>query len=1484
MTEPKKVAFSTLGPIKKEKKREKKLKTVRIILTLPESNEKSCPEFNYRELVSLKLNDRIGKKNLGDVINGPPLDPSDPFASDEDAALRALARQFENRYGGYIPNKKKKRRKENDFSTLGEGYDETDPFIDNSDAFDEVMPVHMETKERGFYINSGELDFEEVEEGEESSSSSSEGEDSAESETEVKKKKKMNRIDSDEEEQEEEEEESKKRKLHENGIIRPKKRKLDEGELLRKRKKMIGRFNAKNLEKKDSDPETEKVVNGCEKKEETQPNEQSIAASIEAVISKAREEAGEKKVESQESGSSGSDSSSSDSDSSGSSSSSDSDSDEEEEEEGGEDDKGTEGDEGEGEEGMEMQDAENGLQLSDSEDNIRLPDNLPTDLLQVINRLKEEGHSCKGSSQKFFTDAVNKLLLSIEIKLNKLGGRKKTQIYNHLSQHLPCGTQTIVKRAKNLLAERQENRLREPLQRLKEAVDSHMPLMMEQHALECQKAAESNPQQYWELYYHFWGENGTVQNEDDETQDGDKKKSRLPKKKFLFTESIKKHLCEVVSVRVKFWQMMKKRSETPEDHIRMFLDAEVRPLWPKGWMNARILYKESTEAHSVITDKSNIRTTPAKKMVTLGGGSTSITPTTPTPQPPKPSLSATAVPKALSPAVSSACKSEVVKKKVPPVEQKPSSVSKPLVEGTVTGSGGLSIKSVEKINEEVPKKTSSPEISTQKISDDESATKINTIKPPVKKSSTSFNVIDLSSDEDKSMNSKVESSKAIQMAKSKETEAAQSNKKEVLATISSTTSLSPSVTSLADFKKEDNLEEEMNLVMNELLQISKQKSVDEPVETLSPHATKESHVSTAVIVTSKPQNPYQTQVQETSHQQNVQQSPVQHKHQLHNSASKQEKDKPVEVPHQKQQNSPVQQRSSPIQLTSPVQQQQVQPPQLSPVQKQQPSPTQKQQPSSMQKQQPPSTQKQQSSPAQKQLSSPAQKQLSSPAQKQLSSPAQKQLSSPAQKPLSSPAQKPLSSPAQKPLSSPAQKPLSSPAQKPLSSPAQKQLSSPAQKQLSSPAQKQLSTSTQKQLSSSTQKQLSSSTQKQLSSSVQKQQSSSAQKQQANCSMQQHSSSHQQQSMQHSQPVNLQQSTAQHSLSSHQNKQPQHTSHPQHQKSQTQDQQQQSVKQESGHHKSQSQQYSMSHHQQSLGSSSWNKHDMSLPAKNSSSSTNKTLSSWASGHEVNPARQRQTEALPIVSSSDPLANLRMMHGLSVSSVTKKSSSSSSVYHSPAALAASSTASYSLAGTKKSSGSSSSNAMPSISSNTSSHSRPVSVTTTNSSNYSSSQAKHSTSSHSYSPQASKHTATPPKPSKRLDPYTASVSQTIYSSISQDQQLKAYKQQLQQHQQSNHHASQQQQDLWQQVSASSYLSGMSGMSNTEVLKLMSQIGKPMDSYTSSSQPGLYPPMGTPTSEHPHHSLFGGASGGASQPHHLSPHHLHPTHGGSGQHHGKY
>lgn len=47
--------------------------------------------------------------------------------------------------------------------------------------FDEVVPTHLETKHRGFYINSGELDFETVPE-------ASSEEDTASHESEIRRK------------------------------------------------------------------------------------------------------------------------------------------------------------------------------------------------------------------------------------------------------------------------------------------------------------------------------------------------------------------------------------------------------------------------------------------------------------------------------------------------------------------------------------------------------------------------------------------------------------------------------------------------------------------------------------------------------------------------------------------------------------------------------------------------------------------------------------------------------------------------------------------------------------------------------------------------------------------------------------------------------------------------------------------------------------------------------------------------------------------------------------------------------------------------------------------------------------------------------------------------------------------------------------------------------------------------------------------------
>lgn len=92
----------------------------------------------------------------------------DPYASDDEDQLKALAARLEEKYGGQSspssskPSKRKK-QKLDDCIDRAAGYDESDSFIDNTDAYDEKIPKQLQPACGGFYINSGQLDFKEVE-------------------------------------------------------------------------------------------------------------------------------------------------------------------------------------------------------------------------------------------------------------------------------------------------------------------------------------------------------------------------------------------------------------------------------------------------------------------------------------------------------------------------------------------------------------------------------------------------------------------------------------------------------------------------------------------------------------------------------------------------------------------------------------------------------------------------------------------------------------------------------------------------------------------------------------------------------------------------------------------------------------------------------------------------------------------------------------------------------------------------------------------------------------------------------------------------------------------------------------------------------------------------------------------------------------------------------------------------------------------------
>lgn len=46
-------------------------------------------------------------------------------------------------------------------------------------------------------------------------------------------------------------------------------------------------------------------------------------------------------------------------------------------------------------------------------------------------------------------------------------------------------------------------------------------------------------------------------------------------------------LCNLVRVKLSCYELEGKNSLSLEDYLKAFMETEVKPLWPKGWMQAR---------------------------------------------------------------------------------------------------------------------------------------------------------------------------------------------------------------------------------------------------------------------------------------------------------------------------------------------------------------------------------------------------------------------------------------------------------------------------------------------------------------------------------------------------------------------------------------------------------------------------------------------------------------------------------------------------------------------------------------------------------------------------------------------------------------------------------------------------------------------------------------------------------------------------------
>ncbi|XP_047671644.1 ubinuclein-2b isoform X2 [Tachysurus fulvidraco] len=602
--------------------------TVRLSLSLSEPSEKGSTEFSYTELMQ-QATQQVKTTKAPEGL-APALDPTDPLA-DQDRERReveALARRFESKYGG--TGKKKKKDRMQDLIDIGYGYDETDPFIDNSEAYDELVPASLTTKLGGFYINTGTLQFRAASESEDECKDGNhfklkDGEERA-----IKRRKKKDGT--------LEEKKPRKNRVSKQGVSalnRPEKK---------KRKKlmkdslslaaMIRRFTREKEEIRKKTPTAAPTggtaatgaVTGLKPPNANRSvvNSHSVAPgndladltndpAVIPLLGSANDDMlldlmdeldfsllGPSELSSLE---------------------------------------------GQGENGNGAVQRGGGATAAGGVGGASvgrvqrtglippppLPSSLPAPLTKRIEDLRVASRQFDMEGRKkFFTLDMNNILLDIELQVQEQPVEVRAAVYSHLEAFVPCNKEALLKRLKKLSLNVQDDRLRNPLLKLKLAVCSAMPEQIARYNMDClAKVAKQQSEE---------GEKNGSEEEDEERPG---KRVMGPRKKFVWDDKLRALLCNLVRAKLGCYEAEGQNSPSPEDYLKAFMETEVKPLWPKGWMQARMLIKESRTAHSHLTGNTMKKTPKAKPKAQDGvwlqqSSTPSATPSTPVTLPQRP--------------------------------------------------------------------------------------------------------------------------------------------------------------------------------------------------------------------------------------------------------------------------------------------------------------------------------------------------------------------------------------------------------------------------------------------------------------------------------------------------------------------------------------------------------------------------------------------------------------------------------------------------------------------------------------------------------------------------------------------------------------------------------------------------------------------------------------------------------------------------------
>ncbi|KAM9769359.1 ubinuclein-1 isoform 3-T3 [Menidia menidia] len=579
--------------------------TVRLVLTLFEPDERTFPEFSYSQLVEKKIS------------RTEDFQPSALEHNEEHDEISAIARKLEEKYGG----KHKKKDRIQDLIDIGYGYDEEDSFIDNSEAYDEFVPSSITTKFGGFYVNSGMLQFRQA--------SDTENEDFMAEERTFEPTKKRKLLG---------EQDKPKKKLCKaseemEGYAHLKPSSLPES----------GRHEKIKIKKKRA-VKTLSVTSMLKKFQREKDKERQRMAKSTAITGAAPPSL----FPADAAGGGGSGltdpllcliGSTTDHALIQAASTVDFDIDLDSLLDVSEDslsprshpqtateprvlqNRADEQTHQDGASNMEVQVLNLGSNYqpvphpeqthvqskpsSTAEQSAPLPEGLAPGLEDSIRKLMVAAKISEGESKlKFFNPEINSILLDIELQCQEQGGQLRSKVYRHMSSFMPCSKDTLFKRVKKLLISHVESPcLEDTLQKLKEAIGRSMPEQIACFSESCQAYEQVKTLKV---------------TEEEHTEEKSGRKGG-PKKLFKWNQEIRECLGHVLKERMN--QSKDKGGPETEESLKSLLDNEVKPLWPKGWMQSRALMRESKKLLGLSTSLPMNKTKCLKGTSSISGAS-----------------------------------------------------------------------------------------------------------------------------------------------------------------------------------------------------------------------------------------------------------------------------------------------------------------------------------------------------------------------------------------------------------------------------------------------------------------------------------------------------------------------------------------------------------------------------------------------------------------------------------------------------------------------------------------------------------------------------------------------------------------------------------------------------------------------------------------------------------------------------------------------